>query len=146
MGTPMLIHQPNYSMFNRQIENGLADLLLREGVGLIAFGTLAGGILAGRYLEGIPADSRAGFDPRYLSARDITEEKLKKVRALNELALERGQTLSQMALTWVLREPAVTTVLVGASKPEQITENLAALSAPALSEEELSRIDGILEG
>ena len=144
MGMHMLIHQPNYSMLNRWIENGLTDVLREEGVGCIAFGPLAGGLLAGRYLNGIPKDSRAGHDPRYMRPSDITEEKLKIIRALNDIALQRGQSLAQMAIMWDLRLPEVTTALIGASRPEQIIENVKALDAPDFTQEELSAIDKIL--
>ena len=145
LGTPLLIHQPKYSMFNRVPEEGLFDVLKEEGVGSIAFSPLANGLLTSRYLNGLPADSRAVHDPRYLKPDSITEDKLQKIAKLNSLALERGQTLAQLALQWVLREPVVTSALIGASKPEQIIENIEALHAPALSEEELKIIDAILE-
>ena len=146
MGMHLLIHQPNYSMFNRSIEEGLTDVLRDKGIGCIAFGPLAGGMLTGRYLNGIPADSRAGHDPRFLRPDSITEEKLKIVRALNEVAAERGQTLAQMAVQWDLRLPEVTTALIGASRASQIIENVKALDAPDFTEEELQRIDDILAG
>ncbi len=146
MGVHLLIHQPNYSMLNRTVEKGLLDVLRGEGVGCIAFAPLRGGLLTGRYLNGIPADSRAGHDPRFLKPADITEEKLSIVRQLNELALERGQTLAQMALAWTLRDPAVTSALIGASRPQQVLENVRALDAPPFTEEELRRIDAILAG
>ena len=145
LGTPMLIHQPKYSMFNRVPEEGLFDVLKEEGVGSIAFSPLANGLLTSRYLDGFPADSRAVADPRYLKPKNITPDKIKKIAALNKFALERGQTLAQLALQWVLREPVVTSALIGASKPEQIIENIEALHAPALTGEELKIIDAILE-
>lgn len=144
MGMHMLIHQPNYSMFNRSIEHGLTGVLAEEGVGIIAFGPLAGGKLTGRYLNGIPADSRAIHDPRFLRASDINENLLKTVRALNEVAERRGQSLAQLALVWVLRSPVVTSALIGASKPEQVAENVKALENMELSAEELAEIDAIL--
>ena len=144
MGTPLLIHQPRYSMLDRWVEGGLTDALRKEKVGMIAFGPLAGGVLTGKYLGGIPADSRAGHDPRYLKPETITEEKLKKVRALAEVAAARGQTLSQLALTWVLRDAVVTSALIGASRPEQVVENALARDAPKLTTAELTRIDQIL--
>ncbi len=144
MGMHMLIHQPNYSMFNRSIENGLTDVLSEKGVGIMAFGPLAGGRLTGRYLDGIPADSRAVHDPRFLRASDINENLLKTTRALNEIAGRRGQTLAQLALVWTLRNPAVTSALIGASKPEQVVENVKALENMDLSEEELAEIDAVL--
>ncbi|MBQ2955426.1 MAG: L-glyceraldehyde 3-phosphate reductase [Clostridia bacterium] len=146
LGTPCLIHQPSYSMFNRWIENGLTDLLKKEGVGCICFAPLSNGLLTSRYLNGIPADSRAAHDPRYLKASSITEEKLTKIRALNDMALSRGQALSQMALQWVLRDDAVTSALIGASRPEQIIENVRALDAAPFTGEELAAIDRILAG
>ena len=144
MGTHMLIHQPNYSMFNRRIEEGLTDVVREEDVGLIAFGPLGGGLLTGRYLNGIPSDSRAGHDPRYLKPQAITEDKLSIVRDLNEIAQERGQSLAQMAVAWDLRLPEVTSALIGASRPEQVIENIKALDNLAFTQEELDRIDGIL--
>ena len=140
----LLIHQPNYSMLNRTAENGLIDVLANEGVGCIAFSPLAGGVLAGRYLEGFSADSRAMHDPRYLRPESITDEKINIVRKLNELAGKRGQTMAQMALAWILRTENITSVLVGASKPEQILENIKAFENAEFSDEELAEIDLIL--
>lgn len=145
MGTPMLIHQPNYSMFNRTIENGLTKVLKEEGVGCIAFAPLHNGILTNRYLNGIPSDSRAAHDPRYLKPTDVTEEKISIVRKLAVIAERRGQTMAQLALQWTLRRDVVTSALVGASKPEQVEENAKALSYPSLTEEELREIDLILQ-
>ena len=145
MGTPMLIHQPNYNMFNRTIEHGLTDVLQDEGVGCIAFAPLRNGILTDRYLNGIPADSRAAHDPRYLKAADVTEDKIAIARQLHELAEARGQTVAQLALLWTLRNPVVTSALIGASRPEQVEENVRAFASPALSEEELNRIESILQ-
>lgn len=144
MGTHMLIHQPNYSMLNRRIENGLTDVLAKEGVGCIAFGPLAGGVLAGRYLNGFAADSRAVHDPRYLRPDSVTEEKLSIVRRLNELAQKRGQTLAQMTLAWTLRNDVITSALIGASKPEQILENVRAVDNMEFTAEELAQIDAVL--
>ena len=144
MGMHLLIHQPNYSMFNRSIERGLTDVVREEGVGIMAFGPLAGGRLTGRYLNGIPADSRAVHDPRFLRASDINEDLMKTVRALNAVAERRGQTLAQLALVWTLRDPVVTSALIGASKPEQVTENVKALDNMKLTKEELDEIDAIL--
>lgn len=146
MGTPMLIHQPNYSMFNRSIENGLDDVLREEGVGCISFAPLQNGLLTNKYLKGIPADSRAAHDPRYLKPESITPEKVQKAIRLNEIAAARGQSLAQMALQWVLRDEVVTSALIGASRPEQILENAKALDAAPLSEQELAMIDEILNG
>ena len=144
LGTPCLIHQPSYSMLNRWIEDGLTDVLREEGVGCICFAPLQNGLLTSRYLNGIPADSRAAHDPRYLKPAAITEEKLSKVRALNELAQSRGQQLSQMALAWVLRDEVVTSALIGASRPEQIIENVKCLDAGGFTAEELAKIEAIL--
>lgn len=144
MGTPMLIHQPRYSMFARTIENGLDDVLAEDGVGCIAFAPLANGQLAGRYLNGIPADSRAAHDPRYLKPDAITPENVQKAQHLNKIAQSRGQTLAQLSLQWVLRRDVVTSALIGASRPEQIIENCKALDFPALRDEELTAIDAIL--
>ena len=144
LGTPLLIHQAKYSMFVRTPEEGLQDVLRREGVGMIAFSPLNNGVLTDKYLHGIPADSRAGHDPRYLKPEMITPEKLRKVKKLNEMARARGQSLAQMALRWELRDPVVTSALIGASRPEQILENLRAFDAPELSAEELVAIDAIL--
>ena len=144
MGTPMLIHQPRYSMMSRVPEEGLFDVLREEGVGCIAFAPLCNGILTNKYLNGIPADSRAGHDPRYLKPDMITEEKVEKVHKLNQLAQKRGQSMPQLALQWALRDPVVTSALIGASRPEQVVENVKAMQYPALSAEELAQIEEIL--
>ena len=144
MGTHLLIHQQNYSMLNRTLERGLDAVLREKGVGCIAFSPLAKGLLSGRYLDGIPADSRAAHDPRYLRASDITPEKVAMLRRLNDVAARRGQSLAQMALAWILRTDVVTSALIGASKPEQVKENAAALAHAEFSEAELSEIDAIL--
>ena len=136
MGMHLLIHQPRYSMLARQPEDGLLDTLEQEGMGCIAFSPLRNGILTDRYLHGIPADSRAAHDPRYLKPELLTEELLDRVRHLNDIAQRRGQSLAQMALSWVLRKPQVTSVLIGASKPEQIVENCQIVSAPPFTKEE----------
>ena len=146
LGTPCLIEQPNYSMLDRWIEKGLTDVLRCEGVGCICFAPLANGLLTGKYLRGIPADSRAGHDPRYLKPRDITKEKLDKIEKLSTIAEERGQSLAQMALKWVLRDDVVPSALIGASRPEQIRENVEATHAAPFTAEQLDRIDAILEG
>lgn len=145
--TPFVINQVSYSMLNRWIEtDGVKDFLYRSGIGCIAFSPLAQGILTGKYLDGIPQDSRAGSGKSpYLRKRDISEEKLDKVRALSEIADERGQSLAQMALSWILRDGKVTSVLIGASRPEQIGENIKALENIQFSQDECDRIDGILE-
>jgi len=144
LGTPCLIHQPKYSMFERTPERGLLDVLGKEGVGAIAFCPLAQGMLTDRYLKGIPADARASKPHGFLKARDIDEEKLTKIRALNELAHKRGQSLAQMALAWVLRDGRVTSALIGASRVEQIEQNVAALGELAFTDKDLARIDAIL--
>ena len=144
LGTPMLIHQPMYSMFVRWIESDLLSTLEREGVGCIAFSPLAQGLLTERYLKGIPKDSRAGKSWGYLKRDDVTDDKIEKVRQLNQLAERRGQTLAQMAIAWVLRHNAMTTALIGASRVSQIEELVAALDRLEFSREELSTIDGIL--
>ena len=144
LGTPMLIHQPRYNMLDRWIEDGLTDVAREKGLGLIAFAPLAGGRLTGKYQHGIPADSRAGHDPRYLKPAMIDDKLRACTQALSAIAAQRGQTLAQLALQWVLRDEAVTSALIGASRPEQITENIAALSFPALTAEELAAIDEAL--
>jgi L-glyceraldehyde 3-phosphate reductase len=145
LGTPCLIHQPKYSMFVRDPEQGLLDLLGKEGVGSIVFSPLAQGLLSDRYLQGIPADSRAARD-FFLKKKDIGGEMLAKVRALNEIAKQRGQTLAEMAVAWVLRDPRVTSALVGTSKVSQVDDNVAALKNVKFSAEELGKIDGVLAG
>ncbi|MEH7444105.1 L-glyceraldehyde 3-phosphate reductase [Bacillus sp. JJ1122] len=144
LGTPLLIHQPAYSMLNRWVEDGLTDLLQEEGAGAIAFVPLAQGLLTSRYLNGIPHDSRALKPNSFLNEGDVSEEILQKVSKLNEIAQERGQSLAQMALAWVLRGGKITSALIGASKVSQIEENVAALQNLEFSEEELRRIDDIL--
>ena len=144
LGTPMLIHQPRYNLLDRWIEHGLTDVAREKGIGLIAFAPLAGGRLTGKYQHGIPADSRAGHDPRYLKPAMIDDRLRACTQALSAIAARRGQTLAQLALQWVLRDEAVTSALIGASRPEQITENIAALSFPALTQEELAAIDEAL--
>ena len=144
LGTPCLIHQPSYSMFNRWIEDGLLDVLAEEGIGCIVFSPLAQGLLTDRYLEGIPADSRAGKPHGFLRPAHVTEEELARVRRLNEMARARGQTLAQMALAWVLRHPGMTSALVGASRVSQIEDSVAALNNLGFAEEELRAIDDIL--
>jgi L-glyceraldehyde 3-phosphate reductase len=141
LGTPIVIHQPSYSMFNRWIEPELLDALEEEGIGCIAFSPLAQGMLTDRYLDGIPADSRAGREGTALSPSRLTDEALAKVRALNEIASARGQTLAQLALAWVLRDPRVTSALIGASSVEQLEQNVAALNRLELSPDELDEIE-----
>lgn len=144
LGTPFLIHQPSYSMFNRWIENGLQDVLDEEGIGSIVFSPLAGGLLTNRYLNGVPADSRAGGPSVFLKADHITDSTLNKIKLLNEIAQHRGQSLAQMSLAWVLRGGRVTSALIGASRVEQIDDNVAALRRLDFSDEELSRIESVL--
>jgi L-glyceraldehyde 3-phosphate reductase len=145
LGTPCLIHQPSYSMFNRWIEDGLQTVLEEEGIGTIAFSPLAQGLLTDKYLNGIPEDSRAAKLHGYLQRKQVTEEKLIKIEKLNKLALQRGQSLAQMAVAWILRDRRVTSVLVGASKVSQIEDNVAALKNLAFSKDELDRIEEILK-
>lgn len=144
LGTPCLIHQPSYSMFNRWVEGELLGVLEQQGVGCIAFSPLAQGLLTTKYLAGIAADSRAGKPSGFLRPDQVTEEKLERVRALGAVADARGQTLPQLALAWVLRHPGMTSALIGASRVEQIEEAVGALRHLAFSETELSRIDAIL--
>lgn len=146
LGTPLLIHQPSYSMFNRWIENGLQDVLQENGVGSIAFCPLEQGLLTNKYLSGIPADSRAAKENTFLSEDRVTEDVISKVKQLNEIAQNRGQNLAQMALAWVLREGRVTSALIGASKVSQIEENVEALKSLEFTQDELSQIERILEG
>ncbi len=143
LGTPCLIHQPKYSIFERWIEDGLLDVLGNEGIGAIAFTPLAQGLLTNRYLQGIPADSRAS-KAVFLKTSDITESRLAQIRALNELAARREQSLAQMALAWVLRDERMTSALIGASRVEQIEQNVAALANLSFTVEELAGIDAIV--
>ncbi len=140
MGTPLLIHQPSYSMLNRWIEPDLVEALKEEGIGCIVFSPLAQGMLTDRYLNGVPEGSRASR-PGSLSQAMLSEENLARIRALNEIAKRRGQTLAQLALAWVLRDPVVTSALVGASSVKQLEDNVAALDNLELSKEELAEID-----
>ncbi|MBM7604188.1 L-glyceraldehyde 3-phosphate reductase [Metabacillus crassostreae] len=145
LGTPLVINQVAYSMFNRSIEDGLTDLLHDNGVGCMAFVPLAQGLLTNRYLDGIPSDSRAMKSKSFLNKDDVTENVIQKVQKLNAVAQEREQSLAQMALAWVLREGKVTSALIGASKVSQIEENIAALNNLSFSQEELEMIDTILK-
>jgi L-glyceraldehyde 3-phosphate reductase len=140
LGTPLLITQPSYSMFNRWIEGGLLDTLEKEGVGCIVFSPLAQGLLTDRYLDGVPEDSRAA-QHKSLETDMLSDENLARVRALNEIAKRRGQSLAQLALAWALRDPRVTSVLVGASSVEQLEANVAAVDNLDLSDDELAEID-----
>ena len=144
LGTPCLIHQPAYNMFHRWVEDGLLSTLEEEGIGCIAFSPLAQGLLTDKYLDGIPEGSRASKPHGFLRPEHITDDKLDKVRRLNELAGERGQTLAQLALLWILRHPAMTSVLIGASRVPQIDDAVAALKHPDLSQDELNQIEQIL--
>ena len=145
LGTPCLIHQPKYSMFVRDPEQGLFDVLEKEGVGSIVFSPLAQGLLSDRYLDGIPGDSRAARD-FFLKKKDVGEAALARIRELNEIARQRGQTLAEMAVAWVLRDARVTSALVGTSKVSQVDDNVAALKNLKFSDEELRKIDGVLAG
>lgn len=144
MGTKLLIHQPRYNMMDRWVEDGLLDELERQGAGAIAFSPLSQGILTDKYLKGIPEDSRAGKDKRYLKPEQLTKEKLEKVKQLNMIAKSRGQSLAQMAIAWLLRDDRITSVLVGASSSEQVCENVKSIDNLDFSKEELQTIDRIL--
>lgn len=144
LGTPLLIHQPAYSMLNRWIEDGLQDVLEENGVGSIAFCPLAQGLLTNKYLNGIPEQSRAKSASVFLNEQNITPELLRKVHALNQIAVARGQSLAQLALAWVLRNGKVTSALIGASRASQIEENVKTLDNLDFSAEELERIEMIL--
>jgi L-glyceraldehyde 3-phosphate reductase len=145
LGTPCLIHQPKYSMFVRDAEAGLLDVLEKDGVGCIPFSPLAQGLLTNKYLHGIPEDSRAAKSTGFLQTSQVTDEVIGKIKNLNTLAEQRGQTLAQMALAWLLKDTRVTSVLIGASKPEQLADSLKALDNVNFSSEELERIEQILK-
>jgi L-glyceraldehyde 3-phosphate reductase len=144
LGTPCLIHQPKYNMLVRWVEEGLFEVLQEEGIGCIAFSPLAQGLLTDRYLGGIPGDSRAAKPWGFLKQEQITDEVLAKIGRLNELARARGQSLAQMAVAWVLRQPQMTSVLVGASRVEQLEAAIGAMANLTFSAEELENIDGVL--
>ena len=145
LGTPFVINQRKYSMFVRDIEkDGLKEYAAAHGIGIITFSPLAQGLLTDRYLHGIPEDSRVRTDGRFLKEAVIVEETLKKVRALNDLASQRGQTLAQMALSWILRDGDITSVLIGASKPSQILDNIGIVHATSFSDEERRKIEEVL--
>ncbi len=146
LGTPCLIHQPKYNLFDRWIEEDLLKVLSQEGIGCIVFSPLAQGLLTNKYLQGIPADSRANKTHGFLRKSDITLDKMEKVKKLNDLARERGQSLAQMALAWVLRHSVVTSALIGASKVEQIDDCVGAIKNLSFSDKELKMIDKIVEG
>ena len=145
LGTPCLIHQPKYSMFERWVEGGLLDLLEKEGVGCIPFSPLAQGLLTDKYLKGIPQDSRAAKPTGALQEDQVTADKIEKVRRLNELAVKRDQTLAQMALAWILKDKRVTSVLIGVSKPEQVTDSLQCFRNTWFTDDELQTIERILK-
>ena len=146
MGTPCLIHQPKYSMFERWVENGLMDVLKENGVGCIPFSPLAQGLLTDKYLNGIPADSRVATSGVFLNESNLTPQTLSIIAELNEVAKSRTQKLAHMAIAWLLKDERVTSVLIGASKPEQVTDSIKALDNISFSEEELKKIDSILAG
>lgn len=144
LGTPCLIHQPSYSMFNRWIENDLLDVLATEGIGCIVFSPLAQGLLTNKYLGGIPDDSRAAKSHGFLQAAQVTEARVSQIRRLNDIAQARGQSLAQMAIAWVLRHPGMTSALIGASRVSQVEDNIAALDNLEFTAEELAAIDAIV--
>jgi len=145
LGTPCLIHQPKYSMFERWVENGLLDLLDKEGVGCIPFSPLAQGLLTNKYLHGIPENSRAAKVSGFLQREQVTEQRVKQAAQLNTIAEQRGQSLAQMALSWLLKDKRITSVLVGASSSEQLLDSLKCLNNLQFSESELDEIDEILK-
>ncbi|MEO8657433.1 MAG: L-glyceraldehyde 3-phosphate reductase [Bryobacteraceae bacterium] len=146
LGVHCLIHQMRYSMLRREPENGLFQQLNSSGIGAIAFSPLAQGLLTDRYLHGIPSDSRVVTDGRFLKANDIDDSRLSQVRALNQIATARGQTLAQMSIAWVLRQPVMTSALIGASKVEQLEQNIAAARNLSFDEAELAAIEAVLSG
>jgi L-glyceraldehyde 3-phosphate reductase len=141
LGTPCLIHQPKYSMFERWVEGGLLDLLEKEGIGCIPFSPLAQGLLTDKYLKGIPQDSRAAKSTGALQEDQVTADKIEKIQRLNELAVKRDQTLAQMALAWILKDKRVTSVLIGVSKPEQVMDSLQCMQNTWFTDDELQTID-----
>ena len=145
LGTPCLIHQPKYSMFERWVEDGLLDVLEKYGVGCIPFSPLAQGLLTDRYLKGIPENSRAAKPHGYLKTAEVTDERLEKIKKLNDIAKKRNQSLAQMALSWLLKDKRITTVLIGASSVEQLDNNIDAINKPDYSKEELSAIEEVLK-
>jgi len=145
LGTPCLIHQPKYSMFERWVEGGLMDLLGKEGVGCIPFSPLAQGLLTNKYLHGIPADSRVAKPHGFLQEGDVNEHRINQISKLNDIALSRNQSLAQMALAWLLKDERVTSVLIGASKPAQLADSLQCLDNIVFSEAELNAIEAILK-
>ncbi len=145
LGTPCLIHQPKYSMFERWVEDGLLDVLEKNGVGCIPFSPLAQGMLTDRYLKGIPEDSRAAKSTGFLQTSELTSEKLEKIKALNNLAKERSQSLAQMAIAWLLKDNRITSILIGASSVKQLDNNIDALNNLDFSKDELQHIEDILK-
>jgi len=145
LGTPCLIHQPKYSMFERWVEDGLLDVLEKDGVGCIPFSPLAQGLLTNKYLHGVPEDSRAAKSTGFLQLDQVTDQRISQARKLNTIAEKRGQTLAQMALAWLLKDPRVTSVLIGASRPEQLADSLKCLDNIEFSGEELAKIEEILK-
>ena len=145
LGTPCLIHQPKYSMFERWVEEGLLDVLEQEGVGCIPFSPLAQGLLTNKYLHGIPEDSRAAKSTGFLQLSQVTDERIAQIRQLNDIALKRDQSLAQMALAWLLKDQRVTSVLIGASRPEQLADSLKCLENIEFAKEELDQIEVILK-
>ncbi len=145
LGTPCLVHQPSYSMFNRWVEDGLLDVLEKNGVGSVVFSPLFQGLLTDKYLNGIPEDSRAAKSHGFLQSSQITSDKIEKVKALNEIAKERGQKMSQLALSWVLRDDRVTSVIIGASKVSQIEDAVGILDKLDFTSDELNRIENVLK-
>jgi L-glyceraldehyde 3-phosphate reductase len=143
LGTPLLIHQPSYSMLNRWVENGLLDVLDEVGAGMIAFTALAQGLLTGKYLDGVPTGSRAAQGSGTLPRHMLTEQRLDVIRGLNAIAQQRGQSLAQLAVSWVLRDPRVTSVVVGASSPAQLEDTVAAVDRTEFDPAELTAIDAI---
>jgi L-glyceraldehyde 3-phosphate reductase len=145
LGTPCLLHQPRYNMFDRRIEEGLLEVLKEEGIGCIVFSPLAQGLLTERYLEGIPGDSRAGKAGRFLKPENVSQQVVDRARKLAAIARQRGQSLAQLAVTWILRQPQITSVLIGASRPAQVEELYAGLSSPTLTDDEVAEIDRCLQ-
>lgn len=145
LGTPCLIHQPKYSMFVRWVEEGLLDVLEEEGVGCIPFSPLAQGLLTNKYLKGIPADSRAAKPHGFLKEEEVTPQRIQQIQSLNQIAIGRGQSLAQMALAWLLKDPRVTSVLIGASSPAQLTDSLQCLKSKPFTSDELEAIEKILK-
>jgi L-glyceraldehyde 3-phosphate reductase len=145
LGTPCVIHQPKYSMFERWVEDGLMDVLEKDGVGCIPFSPLAQGLLTNKYLKGIPADSRAAKPHGFLKEEQVTTEKINQIKSLNAIAEKRNQTLAQMALAWLLKDKRITSVLIGASKPEQLADSLRCQDNINFSAEELKEIEAILK-